>query len=475
MRSAAAFALCFALAGCAGARADRAEARGTSPQRTDYVAVSRALTEIDAAERQGDLVDELEWARAAETGPQDATAQFLAVAAQPPGEDRWSGFRDLSLQFPRSPLPWVGMARTYVGWHTWDQAEKAIAAALHRDPACWLALRVRAELAEARGKLDAARADFRAVLAADPDDPEAHFGLARIAKVQGDAETAHAEAAAALEVARTLPGAWALLGDIAQELGEPGVAADFWEGAVKQAPRDRAARVTLARLRSAQGDAAGARDQWAAAVELREDAESLAALADAAHAAQDAGTEQRALERLSLLNPSSEQWRRVAEVRLAASDLTGAERAYRRILDGSPRDAQANLGLARVHLARGESQQAVEALRSAGDPGRADLAALEQRLNLERVSRPDVIGLQRAVQALVDRTYRRRLAEAPSLAGALRLRVTVDGSGAATLVEVLEDSVHDPDVRACAYWNLQDAAYPPEKPGRYSFAFAFRR
>jgi hypothetical protein len=50
----------------------------------------------------------------------------------------------------------------------------------------------------------------------------------------------------------------------------------------------------------------------------------------------------------------------------------------------------------------------------------------------------------------------------------------VDAAGGATLVEVLEDSVHDDDVRACAVWNLRDAAYPSAKPGRYSFSFTLR-
>jgi hypothetical protein len=107
--------------------------------------------------------------------------------------------------------------------------------------------------------------------------------------------------------------------------------------------------------------------------------------------------------------------------------------------------------------------------------GREELAALERRLHLERVARPDVASLQKAVQALVDRTYRARLADVPSLSGDLRLRVTVNSAGEATLVEVLEDSVHDPDVRACAYWNLRDAAYPRDRPGRFTFGFGFRR
>ena len=44
----------------------------------------------------------------------------------------------------------------------------------------------------------------------------------------------------------------------------------------------------------------------------------------------------------------------------------------------------------------------------------------------------------------------------------------------ASLVEVLEDSVHDDLIRASAYWNLRDAGYPKGKPGRYSFRFALR-
>lgn len=165
----------------------------------------------------------------------------------------------------------------------------------------------------------------------------------------------------------------------------------------------------------------------------------------------------------------------MAAIRLEARDFPAAERAYRRVLDARPRDEEANLGVGRIHLARGDSVKAIESLRAAGAPGRDELAALERRLNLEKLSRPDMNGLQRAVQVQVDKTYRARLAQVPSLSGTLRVRVTVDGTGSASLVEVLEDSVHDSDVRACAYWNLRDATYPPEKPGRYSFAFTFRK
>jgi outer membrane biosynthesis protein TonB len=65
------------------------------------------------------------------------------------------------------------------------------------------------------------------------------------------------------------------------------------------------------------------------------------------------------------------------------------------------------------------------------------------------------------------------VARQPGLSGQLVLRATIDSTGTPTLVEVLEDSVHDEEVRACAYWNLKDAAYPPKKPGRLSFTWSF--
>ncbi|HEY6100572.1 MAG TPA: tetratricopeptide repeat protein [Anaeromyxobacter sp.] len=445
--------------------------------RPDLVVIARAMTAIDAAERKGAeiAVERQKRSTAAEADPKDPSARFLAIYAQPRGEDRWAEFRALWKEYPDSAFGQLGMASVYAEWKTLDQADRAVAAALEQEPDQWLAVRYRAETAEKRGRLEFAAEDYRTVLSADPRNPEAHLGLARVARAKGDAEGAIREGEAALAEAPDLFGAHALLAGIALEKGDKGTAAARWAMAVEASPRDREARVVLARLLRQGGDAAGAVVQWRAALQLKEEAEGLAALAEAAHAAHDSRTELEAIEKLSSVDPSSAEWRRVAEIRLAAQDWEGAEKALRRALARDPRDAAANAGLGQVHLHRGATQDAVESFRAAGATGKDDLASLEKRLNLERVSRSDVTALQRAVQALVDRTYRARLAGAPSLSGSLKLRVTVGPSGAASLVEVLEDSVHDPDVRACAYWNLRDAGYPQNKPGRYSFTFAFRR
>ena len=56
----------------------------------------------------------------------------------------------------------------------------------------------------------------------------------------------------------------------------------------------------------------------------------------------------------------------------------------------------------------------------------------------------------------------------------MKLKVTIDKEGAAGEVEVVEDSLHDDSVLACAYWNLKDAAYPKNKPGKLTFGFELK-
>ncbi len=452
--------------------------REVSRPRQDLVPLARAMVAMDQlAEKGGDeiLVERQQRSIVADKDPLDVAARFLAIYAQPRGEDRWLGFKNLTRDHPDSALGYVGMASVYVEWRTLDQVDKTVALALENEPDCWLAVVYRARAAEKRERLEYAAVDYKTVLSADPANAEAHLGLARIARKEGDAPRAREEARAALASAPDHVGALSILADLALETGEVDQAATLWAQIAGASPKDRAARLRLAKLYRTASKPALAIVQLKVALDLKEDAEVLGLLADAARAANDLRTEIEAVERLSALDPSAAEWRRIGEMRLSSGDLEGAEKALRKALALAARDPGANAALGKIHLGRGESQEAVEVLRIAGDAGKTDLVALERRLNLDRLSRPDVGELQRAVQSAVDRTFRTRSAQVPSLAGDLKVRVTVNPAGEATQVELLEDTIHDPDVRACAYWNLRDATYPQNKPGRFTFGFSFKK
>lgn len=470
----------LAAAACAGSTPrgrPTPPAEATGPEKVDLVSVSRAITAIDAAETRGDIAAERQRrVEASRSRPADVVARFLALCAQPRDEETWSAFRALAERSP--PQPWgnLGMARVYLAWGTLDQVERELLRAREVAPDNWIGTLMRGQALERLGRTAAARDDYARVLEIDPDNPDAHMGTARLLRKGGDADGAEREAKSALRSAPDLPAALVLLGTLALERGDKKQAAVWLDRAAASSPGDYEARVRLARLQADLGAWKGAVAQWRAAVAIREDAAGLKELLRAAREASDVDAERAALDRLVLLEPGPvESWRRLASLKTVAGDGAGAEAAWGRVLEKAPDDSPARIELARLFQSRGDFTRAVEQLRAAGAAGRAERVALEGRLNIARVSRGSVVQLQRAVEALIYRTYRARVVAAPRLAGTLALRVALDAAGEATAVDVVEDTVHDGALRACAYWNLRDAAYPKKKPGRYTFRFALRR
>ena len=463
-------------AACASAPSPLATAEAPGGAAEDLVAVSRAMTAIEAAELKGEMAAERQQRTAAAAArPDDVVARFLALYAMPRDEEGWGAFRALAEQRPASAWGHLGMARIYLAWGTLDQADGEIARSLSLAPGNWIALVFRGQVLERHDKVAEARADYAEVLRSDPANPEAHLGLARLLRRDGDTDGAYREAQAALLAAPNGHGALALLGRLSLDLGDRKRAAFYLQAAVASSPRDPDDRTALARLLQEMGDTKGAIAQWRAALSLKDDLAGWKDLAQLARTAGDGQAELRAVQRITLLEPANvDAWRRLAELRLAARDPAGAEQALGKVLDRDPEDAQAHRLLGRILESRGEVLAALENYRDAGDAARGERASLERRLNVEPVEKRDLKGVQRAVGGLIDRTYRGRLRETPRLAGALSLRVSLDPAGKAVLVEVVEDSVHDDWVRASAYWNLRDASYPKGKPGRYSFRFSLR-
>ncbi len=445
----------------------------------ERAAVERSVASIEAAELRGDLAAERRRRFSdAAARPEDVGARFLALYASPRGESTWEADRALAVRFPRSPWPHLGMARIYLDWRVTDQAEVELARALSLDSGNALALRLRGELRERQGRPEEARSDFRAAISSDPASAAAWMGLARLARAHGDREEARQDARAALQADPEHAPALALLGAIASEEGDRAGAAALLARAAAGWPSNREIRVSLATSRQEQGDLAGALGEWQAAVELQDDLQAESAVAELARRLSEQGAEQKALERVVALDPSRHAaWSRLGELRLARGDVEGAEAALRRASEGgaSAADGPAHAQVARLLAERGEYVEALREYRAAGDAGREGRAALESRLHVAPPGPGEVAALQRDVASLVSRTYQERVRSVPSLSGSLRVRVTVDREGRASGIEVLEDTVHDDAVRATAYWNLKDASYPKDRPGRYAFSFSFGR
>ncbi len=478
MKLAAPLALCLLAAGCSGPAGSAGAAKpvkeGSTP-RPDLLSVDRAILAIEAAElRGGEATVRQGFAAQWEAKPDSAPARFLALYARSRDEGTWAEFKAMSTEQRDSGLGWLGQARIYVGWKVWDQVDKVIDQGFEAEPDNWLLVIPRALAAEGRGRFDVAAADWKMVLGVDPANPQALMGRARAARRAGDGAVARTACDSALASAPGHFPALLMLAELSAEAGDKEGAATWYAKAVEASPRDRPLRITLAKLLTEKGDAAGARDQWKEVLGLKVEPEALVSYAAAARAAGDVKAEEAAIEKLAAVDPGAAEWKRVAEIRLASGDVVGAEAALRRTLTRDPKDLAANAAMGMIQEGKGELEAAIASYRAAGEAGLGARRALEQRLNIEPLTRPNVGALQKAAGALIEKTYKARVAEWPNLAGALKIRVTTDATGAATLVEVLEDTVSDPAVRACAYWNLRDATYTQKKPGRYTFVFALR-
>jgi tetratricopeptide (TPR) repeat protein len=472
MKLAAPLALCLVAAGCAG---PGAQVKGPQSNRPDLVTVDRAILQIEAAELRGDVQGLRQgYAAQYEAKPTSAAARFLALYSRTRDEGTWAEMKAMSTELRDSGLGWLGQARIYVDWKVWDQIDKVVDDGFEAEPDNWLLVIPRAAAAEGRGRFDVAASDWAMVLKVDPKNPQALAGRARAARRAGDVAAARAAYEAALASSPAYMPALLGMAELATDAGDKEGAATWTAQAAEASPRDRELRLRYAKLLTEKGDAAGARDQYKAALGLKEDPDTLVLYAGAARAAGDVKAEEGAIERLSAVDPGAAEWKRVAEIRLANGDAAGAEAALRRSLARDPKDGAAQAAIGRLLEKKGDLHAAMEAFRASGEAGNADRAALEQRLNVTALKTSDVGALQKAAGALIEKTYRARLVEWPNLAGTLKIRVTSDPTGVATLVEVLADSVEDPAVRACAYWNLRDASYPPKKQGRYTFAFTLR-
>ncbi len=466
-----------ALAAACAARQVAPEVKPPPPKAEDLVALSRAMTAADVASQTSPA----DPARARCTDlppprPEEVVARYLMLYAMPRDEQSWSCFRDLAEKYPDSPWGYLGTARLDLAWGALDKAEAGIVQALEVAPKNWIAVLYRGHLHERRDEEAEARADYAAVLGADPASPEAHLGLARLLRKSGDAQGAIAEAEAALAAAPGLYPALALRATLALDLRDRKQAAAYAEKAAAACPRDYESLAEVAALLAEAGDLRGAIERWRAALALREEPAVLKSLARVARSAGDPGAELEAVARLTHLEPTrAEWWRRLAELELAKGDAAAAAAALHKAVERDPGHAPSRLALGRILESRGEAGAALAHYRAAGDQARNERLALERKLNVERLPSPDAANVQKAVGALVDRTYRARLREMPSLSGQLEMLAVVDADGSAIEVQVVEDTVRDEWVRSCAYWNLKDAGYPKGEPTRYTFRFTLRK
>jgi tetratricopeptide (TPR) repeat protein len=227
---------------------------------------------------------------------------------------------------------------------------------------------------------ETAAKEFRAVLALDPKNAQAHTSLGVISFLQGDYQTASANLRSALAVQPSLIKAQALLGICEKRLGDPGARGLLEKTFPKlqEKPLRMQVGVELAGLYDQQGELAATAAVMRSLVELDPDNVDVLFMAQRVYSELAEET----LNKLAVIAPGSARMQQVIAERLInEGDVQGAIVHYRNALEIDPRLPGVHYELAEAILedalsdaqAQAEAEKEVQAAaRMEGDTAKVE-------------------------------------------------------------------------------------------------------
>jgi tetratricopeptide (TPR) repeat protein len=379
-------------------------------------------------------------------------------------------------------LPWAyaGIARVYLHWKIWDQADAALTRACKLNASVAEFWVLRGDLERLRGQPARAGEAYLKALQLRPT-PFADDGLGLLAASAKHPDEARSRFLAARALRADDYLATRGLADLALAAGDSRGALTELVRLQQLAPENLGLRLESIDLRKKVGDSTGIVADAEVAFRLgAHDPSVLKVLL--AHYQQTGRTaeERSVLKELGTSGDLDAQgYRRLGELDLAAGKEVEALEDYQKAIVLSPKDA----GLLRAHatllLRRGMLVEAIEDCRQLQalneDPG-DDLKAVLKTVALARkpISGSSVAAINLKLGSELNKLYRTLLRDKPSLAGTMRLQVWVKADGRATGSEYKENTVASPELAANLYWNARDARYP-RAAARYTFSFELRQ
>lgn len=440
-----------------------------------------ALWDIASRQRRGEggkvLADYADRSASSRT----LEARFLAAAAIPDLEAQWDALYLIAKDQPKFFWAHAQMAAIYAAWKVRDQCARELALAEQLLPGVAYTATIRGHLYRNAGELLPAVREYQNALRIDPADADARTGAALAKRALQSVDTLESELKRSLSDVPTLYDAAEALATYYDEQDRPQDAQGAWTRVAELMPKNRSARLALARLAGDQ-DPSSAITAYEEAAKIQAltkgEQQSLARLYQKVGRTDD---EIKALQQLTKLDPKdAAPLRRLAAIYEGRKDLPNTEAQYNalRALDG--KDTQALVGLARVAEKRMMLRSANELYKEAAAAGEAKAEGDVKRLRdaflmpAKPLAGKDLTTFYRNSLDSLEVMYVERLKVAPALKGSLRAKIVLDGEGKATSVDVVENTTSDPYLDAHLYYTLLEGAWPKLKANeRKSFTLKF--
>ncbi len=446
-----------------------ASAAGAEPSVPE---VMTELRRIESAQyrNQADIL-RIEYQNQSKQQPNDVMPLVYAAWTSMVSDGAWNQLKSIAQIHPDSPWVHYGMGRVYTAWKMRDQARQELDAALKKNPKFSPAIAAQADVLRLQKEWPAAELKYREALDLN-EDPQARAGLGLVLLEQGKAEVGKKELLRAVSAWPDQPAALnALMPILIAEKDASAVLVAARLADLK--PKDREIRRQLADLRLAAGDTKEAMADYEKLLKLGDpDAVVVRKLIAEYQKTGDVEHEQAMQAMLGNLDredpaPSL----RLAELRLAANDLEGAQTQYLAALERDPKRAETVVELAKLKLKLGAQYEAIERYRQASklegpaaEQAKAELTKLENEIRLpKRAAHGSVDAIYNSVASSLDSLYGERKKSNPKLAGDLKLRVRVAATGVVQGVDVIGDTLGDPVLASHAYFALRDADFEKKK------------
>jgi len=307
------------------------------------------------------LIEEVWMRRRLEKTPTDAVSLYNLAAALA-GQGKFAeaaGVYEQELKLnPGDARTLTAMGAALDGAGQWQQAQDRYGAAIQAAPADQAGgCDARFDLANLDLRHDdfkAAETEFRAQLAACPEDAESRSGLGAALQGAGRADEAEREFRRALDLDPGDFTALLNLGSMASDAGQPGPAAKLLEAAVSAKPTAPEAHEKLAAAYAQQGKLNDALTQLRLAAGLAQtDAklhDSLSQVLDALGQSEEAFAEQK--QALQLDPNDADGWNNLGAMLARGGQTDAARAAFEHALKIQPDHEQARANLARLSEAK---------------------------------------------------------------------------------------------------------------------------
>ncbi|NGO39232.1 tetratricopeptide repeat protein [Limisphaera ngatamarikiensis] len=360
---------------------------------------------------------EEEFKKAAELGPLRSPYRLRYAEFKAATGDRTGARAILEELVKKAPdfLPaWTELAKLELAERNWDAADQALRRVLVRDPVNLPALLLRPQLAVAQGRYTNAVAELEKILKLIPNHPRVLYQMALASLMVNDVSRAITSLEQSLEAAPDNAEAVVLLAELRLRRGDPGGAIQLLEPFAARHPEAWQARLLLARaylarnevdrvlnvyralardfptnptpwlltglIQRERGQLDTARQAFENAVRIRPGylpaVEQLVQLDLIARRFDDA--RRRAEAELARHTNSPLPWMLLYQVHLFQTNLPEAERALLKAVEVAPDYRPAHAELARIYVATGRQNEAVDRLQGLVKANPKDIVSLMQ-------------------------------------------------------------------------------------------------